>query len=245
MERDLAGPLGEVRARVTYQDPCHLVHGQGIRRQPRDLLRRIPGIELVEMPGSDRCCGSAGIYNLTQPGYSRQVLDEKMAAVRETGAALVVAPNPGCMLQIASGIRAHGLEMHVRHLIDLLDQAYAAAERGRPSRWLPLDPPGMSVATVGGIIAANRNGPRRLLYGPIRDMVIGIRVALPTGEVIKAGGKVVKNVAGYDLTKLFIGSLGAAGVSVEATFKISPSPGQGQTILVTVATRAAPHELTP
>ena len=127
----LAGRLGEVRARVTYQDPCHLAHGQGIRRQPRDLLRRIPGIELVEMPGSDRCCGSAGIYNLTQPGYSRQVLDEKMAAVRETGAALVVAPNPGCMLQIASGIRAHGLEMHVRHLIDLLDQAYAAAEGGR------------------------------------------------------------------------------------------------------------------
>src|SRR5207237_894265 len=82
------------RARVTSQDPCHPAHGQGIRRQPRDLLRRIPGIELVEMPGSDRCCGSAGIYNLTQPGYSRQVLDEKMAAVRETGAALVVAPNP-------------------------------------------------------------------------------------------------------------------------------------------------------
>ena len=126
----LAGRLGEVRARVTYQDPCHLAHGQGIRRQPRDLLRRIPGIELVEMAGSDRCCGSAGIYNLTQPGYSRQVLDEKMAAVRETGAALVVAPNPGCMLQIASGIRAHGLEMQVRHLIELLDRAYAAAEGG-------------------------------------------------------------------------------------------------------------------
>src|SRR5947209_1116745 len=100
----------------------------GRARWPAGRSRRFspPG----GMPASDRCCGSAGIYNLTQPGYSRQVLDEKMAAVRETGAALVVAPNPGCMLQIASGIRAHGLEMQVRHLIDLLDRAYAAAEGG-------------------------------------------------------------------------------------------------------------------
>jgi glycolate oxidase iron-sulfur subunit len=124
----LTGPLGEVRARVTYQDPCHLVHGQRIRRQPRDLLRAIPGVELVEMDGSDRCCGSAGIYNLVQPRYSRQVLDDKMAAVARTGAETVVAPNPGCMLQLAAGVRAHGLRVEVRHLVDLLDQAYAAAE---------------------------------------------------------------------------------------------------------------------
>jgi glycolate oxidase FAD binding subunit len=118
------------------------------------------------------------------------------------------------------------------------------AALGEHGQWLPLDPPGAHAATIGGIIAANRNGPRRLLYGSVRDMLIGIRVALPTGEVIKAGGKVVKNVAGYDLTKLFIGSLGAAGVIVEATFKISPSPGDGQTILVTVPDRAAAYELT-
>jgi glycolate oxidase iron-sulfur subunit len=126
----LVGPLGEVRARVTYQDPCHLAHGQGIRRQPRALLRQIPGVTLVEMAGSDRCCGSAGIYNLTQPGYARLALDEKVTALRQTGADLVVAPNPGCMMQIASGIRAHGVRMQVRHLIDLLDQAYSAAQTG-------------------------------------------------------------------------------------------------------------------
>jgi glycolate oxidase iron-sulfur subunit len=126
----LVGPLGEVRARVTYQDPCHLAHGQGIRRQPRALLRQIPGVTLVEMAGSDRCCGSAGIYNLTQPGYARLALDEKVTALRQTGADLVVAPNPGCMMQIASGLRAHGLRMQVRHLIDLLDQAYSTAETG-------------------------------------------------------------------------------------------------------------------
>ena len=122
----LVGTLGEVRARVTYQDPCHLIHGQGIRRQPRDLLGKIPGIELVEMEGADRCCGSAGIYNLVQPHYSRQILDEKLTAVQATGADLVVAPNPGCMLQLASGIRARGLRVHVHHLVDLLDRAYAA-----------------------------------------------------------------------------------------------------------------------
>jgi len=118
------------------------------------------------------------------------------------------------------------------------------AELARHHQWLPIDPPGAQAATIGGVIAANRNGPRRLLYGSIRDMLIGIRVALPGGEVIKAGGKVVKNVAGYDLTKLFIGSLGAAGVIVEATFKISPTPGEGQTVLVTVPDRAAAHDLT-
>ena len=118
------------------------------------------------------------------------------------------------------------------------------AELRRHTQWLPLDPPGGATATVGGIIAANRNGPRRLLYGSVRDMLIGIRVALPTGETIKAGGKVVKNVAGYDLTKLFIGSHGCAGVITEATFKISPFPGDGQTLYVTLPDRAAALRLT-
>jgi glycolate oxidase iron-sulfur subunit len=127
-ELGLVGELGEVRARVTYQDPCHLAHGQGIRRQPRELLRRIPGMDLVEMSGSDRCCGSAGIYNLTQPEYSRIILDEKVAAIQATGADVVVAPNPGCMLQIAGGVRARGMRVHVHHLIDLLDRAYTAAD---------------------------------------------------------------------------------------------------------------------
>jgi glycolate oxidase FAD binding subunit len=114
------------------------------------------------------------------------------------------------------------------------------AEHGQ---WLPLDPPGAREATIGGLIAANRNGPRRLLWGSIRDLLIGIRVALPTGEVIKAGGKVVKNVAGYDLTKLFIGSLGSVGIITEATFKISPRPGEGLTIRVSVPDLAAAVDL--
>jgi glycolate oxidase FAD binding subunit len=120
-----------------------------------------------------------------------------------------------------------------------LQQALAAN-----GQWLPLDPPGADTATIGGLVAANRNGPRRLLWGSVRDLVIGIRVALPTGEVIKAGGKVVKNVAGYDLGKLFIGSFGSCGVITEVTFKILPLPGEGVTVLVTVPDGAAAHALT-
>jgi len=127
-ELGLIGTLGEIRARATYQDPCHLSHGQGIRRQPRDLLRRIPGLELVELDGADRCCGSAGIYNVVQPAYSRQILEEKMRAVVRTGADLLVAPNPGCLLQLAAGIRAQGLPMEACHVVDLLDRAYAAGD---------------------------------------------------------------------------------------------------------------------
>jgi len=129
----LVGRLGEVRARVTYQDPCHLAHGQGVRKQPRELLRQIPGLELVEMENADRCCGSAGIYNIVQPGYSRRILDEKMAAAGRTRAEWIIAPNPGCMVQLAAGVRAHGLKMEVRHLMDVLDQAYAAGEAGSTS----------------------------------------------------------------------------------------------------------------
>jgi glycolate dehydrogenase FAD-binding subunit len=119
-----------------------------------------------------------------------------------------------------------------------------ASELGQHNQWLPIDPPGAEEATIGGIIAANRNGPHRFLWGSIRDILIGIRVALPTGEVIKAGGKVVKNVAGYDLTKLFIGSFGAFGVITEATFKISPRPGEGLTVFVTVPGLDGAHALT-
>lgn len=120
-----------------------------------------------------------------------------------------------------------------------LQQALAAN-----GQWLPLDPPGADAATIGGLVAANRNGPRRLLWGSIRDLVIGIRVALPTGEVIKAGGKVVKNVAGYDLSKLFIGSFGSCGVITDVTFKVLPLPGEGVTVLVTLPGAAAAHTLT-
>jgi len=123
----LVGPLGPVPLTVTYQDPCHLAHGQRIRAQPRQLLTSIPGVRLVEMDASDRCCGSAGIYNITQAAMSGTLLEEKMTAIARTGAEAIVAPNPGCMVQLLSGVRRRGLAMPVYHLMDLLDRAYEAA----------------------------------------------------------------------------------------------------------------------
>jgi len=89
---------------------------------------------------------------------------------------------------------------------------------------LPLDPPAENKVTVGGLVAANLSGPSRLLYGTARDWVLGMRVALPGGERIHCGGKVIKNVSGYDMSKLFIGSLGTLGIITEVTFKLLPLP---------------------
>jgi glycolate oxidase iron-sulfur subunit len=120
----LRPPKGTLKKRVTYQDPCHLAHGQGIRSQPRELLRAIPGLELVEMRDSDRCCGSAGIYNVTNPELSGKVLAEKMGNVMATAAEMVVSANPGCILQLQAGCRRYDYPADVAHVVDLLDEAY-------------------------------------------------------------------------------------------------------------------------
>ncbi len=118
-------PARTIRARVTYQDPCHLAHGQGVRAQPRALLKMISGLELVEMRDSDRCCGSAGIYNLTHPDIAMQVLDEKMDNIKATRPGLIVTANAGCLLQLQQGVRRAGLTAEVVHVVDLLDRAYS------------------------------------------------------------------------------------------------------------------------
>jgi len=125
----LVGKLAVPDMTVSYQDPCHLAHGQRVRRQPRKLLQAIPGIRFVELEGSDRCCGSAGIYNLTHPQMSQSLLQEKMQCITASGAQAVVAPNPGCMLQLRYGAQRYGPAITVYHLMDLLDRAYDEAER--------------------------------------------------------------------------------------------------------------------
>lgn len=125
----LRGPLEAVPMTVTYHDPCHVVHGQKIRRQPRELLAQIPGLRVVDLPESDWCCGSAGIYNLTQPEMADRLLRRKVRHVESTGADAVVTANPGCILQIQAGLRARGLEQPVLHLVEILDRAYAAPGR--------------------------------------------------------------------------------------------------------------------
>ena len=119
----LVAALRPVEMTVTYQDPCHLAHGQRVRAQPRTLLQSIPGLKLVEMDGADRCCGSAGIYNLTHTQMSQQLLEEKMQSVAATHVDAVVAPNPGCMLQLRYGAQRYGPTVKVYHLMDLLDRA--------------------------------------------------------------------------------------------------------------------------
>jgi glycolate oxidase iron-sulfur subunit len=109
---------------VTYQEPCHLAHAQRITAQPRKLLRSIPGLTLKEMPESSLCCGSAGIYNVTQPEMATRLGQRKLDNAESTGADLVVTANPGCHLQLAGGLRQRGSAMQVRHIIEVLDQSY-------------------------------------------------------------------------------------------------------------------------
>jgi glycolate oxidase iron-sulfur subunit len=116
--------MGRVNATVTYQDSCHLAHGQRIRSAPRQLLRAIPGLEFREMPGADLCCGSAGIYNVVQTEMAMQILERKMDSVNTTQAQIVATANPGCMLQLQAGVRLHGKEQRVMHVVELLDLAY-------------------------------------------------------------------------------------------------------------------------
>jgi len=125
----LRGPLREVPMTVTYHDPCHVVHGQKIRKQPRDLLRQVPGLRVVDLPESDWCCGSAGIYNLTQPEMATRLLERKVGHVVSTGAEAVVTANPGCILQIAAGLRARGANVPVLHIVEVLDRAYGGDAR--------------------------------------------------------------------------------------------------------------------
>ena len=119
----LVAPLKETTLRVTYQDSCHLLHGQKIREAPRQLLRAIPGIEYVELPYSDICCGSAGVYNVTQTEAAMDLLKEKMTYAKATGAATIVTANPGCLLQLRAGAEIHKTGQNVVHVVELLDTA--------------------------------------------------------------------------------------------------------------------------
>ena len=106
--------------RVGYDDPCHLIHGQRIKAEPRALLQAIPGIDLVEVPGADQCCGSAGIYNITQTEISMSILDAKMEQIRRAGIEILATGNPGCMFQFRYGAKRIGLNLEVVHPVELL-----------------------------------------------------------------------------------------------------------------------------
>jgi glycolate oxidase iron-sulfur subunit len=129
---ELNPDMAPLDAVVTYQDSCHLAHGQKIRTAPRKLLKAVPGLRFREMPMADLCCGSAGIYNVVQNEMANRILQRKMEFVVATKASLLVTANPGCMLQLAAGARLYGNGQRVAHVVEVLDEAYKAYEAGLP-----------------------------------------------------------------------------------------------------------------
>jgi glycolate oxidase iron-sulfur subunit len=122
--RDPARPL-----RVGYHDPCHLAHAQQVRAAPRRLLREVPGVELVDLPNSDWCCGSAGVYNLTHPAMAEAQLTHKLESIEAVAPDMVVASNPGCMLHMARGARERGIAAPMVHLVEVLARAHPPEAR--------------------------------------------------------------------------------------------------------------------
>jgi glycolate oxidase iron-sulfur subunit len=120
----LIDPPGEIRLTATYHDACHLVHAQKVREQPRNLLKKIPGLKLVELPESELCCGAAGTYNLTEPEMAERLARRKLNNIRSTGARLVITANAGCLLQIAREARMQGEKLKIIHPMELLDLSY-------------------------------------------------------------------------------------------------------------------------
>ena len=128
VEIGLSDRMGTLNLRVAYDDPCHLLHGQGISEQPRELMRAIPGVALVDFKESSWCCGSAGIYNVTHPDLSMRLLDRKMHNIMEVSPDVILTGNPGCLIQLSYGARRFNLKVPVIHVMQLLDMAYKARD---------------------------------------------------------------------------------------------------------------------
>jgi len=131
----LHAPQQETPVVVTYQEPCHLAHAQRITEQPRSLLKRVPGLKLQEMRESSLCCGSAGIYNIIRREMADDLGDRKAGNILATGASAVVTANPGCAMQLRTSLRRNGSDMPVRHIVEVLDEAYGGKKAVERQSW--------------------------------------------------------------------------------------------------------------
>ncbi len=122
---DLRAGMRPLDTKVTYQDSCHLAHGQKISAAPRKLLRSIPGVTFYDMPTADVCCGSAGTYNIVHNDLAMALLKDKMAIVNACGAQVIATANPGCLIQLTAGARLYGQHQRVMHVVELMDEAYS------------------------------------------------------------------------------------------------------------------------
>jgi glycolate oxidase FAD binding subunit len=210
----------------------HTISGIQATNNPEHLSNyAIDGLlpRLVVMPENAQAVASVvalasqhGLTTLARGGGSRMhlgAIPESLDILIETGklTRLLEHEAPDLTCQTEAGITLAELQ----------------AQLALKGQWLPLDPPDAAQTTIGGILASNASGPKRLRYGTARDLVIGLQVVQANGEIARSGGKVVKNVAGYDLNKLYIGSLGTLGVIVEANFKLQPIPANERTLLLT------------
>jgi len=222
--------------------------------------------ELASVVGESRVvsdvaiCAGARVDGVTPASVVYPASSEQVAEVlkRASNCGLSVIPfRNGTKLGVGNLPRRYDLALSLKDLNrvwhyepgDLTVTVEAGMKLGdlqhfvaRHRLWLPLDPPGGPRASLGGSLAANASGPLRLRYGTLRDMVLGMKIATTEGKLIKAGGRVVKNVAGYDLSKLLIGSYGTLGVIVEVSFKLFPVPAQSSTVVVSIATLEAARE---
>ena len=126
-------PKGELQGKACYDEPCHLLHAQKISAAPKTLLGSLPGLEMVPLEDAEFCCGSAGIYSVTEPKLSKDVLARKIECIKKSGAGVVVTGNPGCILQIRYGLKEAGLPIKVVHPVELLAEAYEGRTSRRPS----------------------------------------------------------------------------------------------------------------
>ena len=125
---ELKSKLKPLSRTVTWHDACHIAHCQGIRREPRDLLKLVPGLQFAELNEADACCGSAGTYNIERPEMSDRILKRKLDTIAATGAKVLVTGYPGCLLQLKKGLADHMPEVRIMHLTEVLAKSMAGSD---------------------------------------------------------------------------------------------------------------------